>query len=314
MSDGNACAAARSQFWLLLYGELSFDEEERVETHLDGCAECRAALERERELHANFDASAIEPPASLLHDCRAELFARLEAEPLSPEARRRSVRTRSWWQPFRASFPAGAALVLKPAGALALIAIGFFGSRFAPPGFAGLNEAGMAQVRDIQNAPDGRVQIVVDVTHQRVVSGALDDGQIRTLLIEAARDPHDPGLREHSLALLNGSSPSPDVRDVLVYALRHDQNAGVRLKAMEGLKSFATQPEVRSTLSQTLLTDPNPGVRTQAIDLLVQGEGDNLDRQMVGTLQELMLRENNAYLRQRCQAILEALNASTEMY
>ncbi len=43
------------QFALLLYGELSFDEEERVDAHLDGCAECRAALEREKSLHAAFD-------------------------------------------------------------------------------------------------------------------------------------------------------------------------------------------------------------------------------------------------------------------
>ena len=36
-----SCAAAREQLALLLYGELSFDEEERVESHLDACAECR---------------------------------------------------------------------------------------------------------------------------------------------------------------------------------------------------------------------------------------------------------------------------------
>jgi hypothetical protein len=40
----------------------------------------------------------------------------------------------------------------------------------------------------------------------------------------------------------------------------------------------------------------------------------NVDRQIIGTLQELMLREDNAYLRQRSQKILEAVNASTEIY
>ena len=33
---------------MLLYGELYFDEEERVESHLDACGECRTALEREK--------------------------------------------------------------------------------------------------------------------------------------------------------------------------------------------------------------------------------------------------------------------------
>jgi hypothetical protein len=35
---------------------------------------------------------------------------------------------------------------------------------------------------------------------------------------------------------------------------------------------------------------------------------------MIGTLQELMLRENNASVRQRCQRVLEAINASAEVY
>ena len=55
------CQAARDQFALLLYGELSFDEEERVESHLDGCADCRAALERQKALHDAVDAAAVTP-------------------------------------------------------------------------------------------------------------------------------------------------------------------------------------------------------------------------------------------------------------
>ena len=35
------CGPARDRLALLLYGELSFDEEERVESHLDVCSECR---------------------------------------------------------------------------------------------------------------------------------------------------------------------------------------------------------------------------------------------------------------------------------
>src|SRR3984885_9946047 len=80
MNDGIDCAQARMHFALLLYGELSFDEEERVDAHLDGCAECRAALERETSLHAAFDGVAVEPAASLLSECRADLAAALQLE------------------------------------------------------------------------------------------------------------------------------------------------------------------------------------------------------------------------------------------
>ena len=59
------CTQVREQLAMLLYGELSFDEEEIVETHLDTCAECRGALDRQRELHGAFDRLQVEPPPSL---------------------------------------------------------------------------------------------------------------------------------------------------------------------------------------------------------------------------------------------------------
>ena len=52
----DSCASVRDFFALYLYGELSFDEEERVESHLDGCGDCRKALERQREVQAALDA------------------------------------------------------------------------------------------------------------------------------------------------------------------------------------------------------------------------------------------------------------------
>jgi len=44
------CEEARSTLTLFLYGELSFEEEERLELHIDECVGCRIALERERSL------------------------------------------------------------------------------------------------------------------------------------------------------------------------------------------------------------------------------------------------------------------------
>ena len=84
---------------------------------------------------------------------------------------------------------------------------------------------------------------------------------------------------------------------------------------MEGLKGFASQPEVRTALTKVLLSDSNPGLRTQAIDLLVNANTPALDREMVGTLQELMERgEQLSYVRERCRRVLESMNASVETY
>ena len=313
----NSCEKIRMQLGFLLYGELSFDEEETVDTHMESCAECRAALERERELHAAFDRQEIEPPASMLWDARQGLMQTISAEHAPPRV--------GWWDQFVDAVmvrPAGSAGWLKMAGALALLTVGYMGARLAPDlglGVIGMSaaDAGAQRVRSVEPAANGGVQIVLDETRQRVVSGDLDDQNIRVLLLSAAKDPSDPGLRYETVGILNDRAQAAEVRDTLIYALEHDENAGVRLKAMDGLRPFVKQPEVRKALSGVLLSDGNPGMRTQAIDLLTKGVGessDGLDRDVIGTLQELMNRENNAYVRQRGERVLQLVNASQETY
>jgi len=306
----NTCEKVREQLSLLLYGELSFDEEETVDGHLESCAECRTALERERELHVAFDRAEIEPPASVLWESRQNLQRQIAAEH-APKPRV------SWWDQLLD------ARWLQSAGALALLSIGFFGARLLPNlglGVTGMSMAdpGAQRVRSVEPGPNGGIQVVLDETRQRTVSGSLDDQNIRVLLLSAAKDPSDPGLRYETVGILNDRAQAAEVRDTLIYALEHDENAGVRLKAMDGLKPFVRQPEVRKALSGVLLSDGNPGMRTQAIDLLTQGVGEapaeNLDRDIIGTLQELMNRENNAYVRQRGQRVLQLVNASAETY
>jgi Putative zinc-finger/HEAT repeats len=315
----NSCEKVRTQLSMLLYGELSFDEEETVDAHLEGCAECRAALERERELHAAFDQAEIEPPASVLWDARQNLQQRIAAEHAPPHRV-------GWWDQFVDALmfrPAGGTGWLKMAGALALLTVGFLGARLAPDLGLGATELSLAdpgaqRVRSVEPSPEGGIQIVLDETRQRVVSGDLDDQNIRVLLLSAAKDPSDPGLRYETVGILNDRAQTAEVRDTLIYALEHDENAGVRLKAMDGLRPFVKHPEVRKALAGVLLSDGNPGMRTQAIDLLTQGVGESssnsLDRGIIGTLQELMNSENNAYVRQRGLRVLQLVNASQETY
>ncbi len=318
-AEKNSCPAVKDFFALYLYGELSFDEEERVESHLDGCERCRAALERQREVQRAFDNIGIEPAPSLLRACREDLHFRLAEEENSPQKR-------GWWDHFTdfVTGRAGHNGWLKPAGALTLVALGFGAARMLPSGafgIGGASEMGVmaSRVKYVEPESDGRVHIVLDETRQRIVSGGLNDQNIRVLLLAAAKDPSDPGLRAETVQILNTSAESSDVRDALVFALRHDQNAGVRLKAMEGLKPFAQQPDVRSALTQVLLSDANPGLRTEAIDLLTKSLNQDspamsYDRQVIGAMQELMQRESNDYVRRRCRTALESVKASTETY
>jgi hypothetical protein len=323
MSADINCAEVKDFFALYLYGELSFDEEERVESHLDACVDCRKALERQREVQMALDNIAIEPAPSLLRSCREDLHYRLVEE----EAGGHAGRKRGWWEQLTDTLTGRSGSGwLKPAGALTLVALGFVGARSLPSGSlggglfqAGVMEPSASRVRYVEPASDGRVQIVLDETSQRIVSGTVNDQKILGLLLSGMKDPSDPGLRAETVEILNSGAQSSDVRNALLFALLHDQNAGVRLKVMTGLKSFAQQPEVQSAMTQVLLNDANPEMRSQAIDLLTKSLNQenpamSFDRQVIGAMQELMQRESNAYVRQRCKMALESVKASTETY
>ncbi len=294
-----SCDWVQSVLSLFLYGELTFEEEEAVHGHLAACEGCRRALQREEALHAALDGAEKAPPAGLLAECRLKLSQSLD---------RRSSRGwlgRLWDWTGQPLSPA----LLRPAGAIALVALGFFTARLLPTGTARVPVQRIpvaTQVRYLEPEPSGGVRIVVDETRERVLSGGLGEAPIQRLLLQAAQNPLDPGLRLDSLDMLGRQGDSPVVRNALVEALRNDSNAGVRLKAIEALKPYGADPKVRTALAQALLTDDNVGVRTQAIDLLVQHKGPAL----VGTLQELMAREQDSYIRQRCEQTLEEMNAS----
>jgi hypothetical protein len=302
MSADTNCESVQESLALYLYGELPFDDEERVDSHLNICAGCRAALERQKALHAALDQFQVQPSATLLRECREGLRARLaqerDEERSTPPARVR------WWQ----------GSWLRPVAVAAFCGlIGFFAARLAMPPVTSTDPE-TSRVRYVEPASGGRVQIVLDETRKRVVSGRPGDRQIRTLLLAAAKDPSDAGLRAETMGILNTDAQSAEVRDALVFTLRHDESADVRLKALEGLKPFAQEPGVRGALEQALLSDSSPGLRSQAIDLLSVSPTGSLDRRIVGTLQELMSREEDSDVRARSQQVLRVMKASVQTY
>jgi hypothetical protein len=300
------CDEAKSAIPLFLYNELSFDEEDRLESHLADCASCRLELAREKLLHRAMDQAELGVTSDFLLEARQQLRAGIAAVSEAPH---------SSWRGFfeRLNFRWHVPSVLQPIGAVALVALGFFGAHLVPPELAGrFSSAGVAgipvgsRVRYVEPEAAGRVRIVFEETQQKTLSGNVDDDNIQTLLLGAAKDPNDPGLRVESVDLLMQHPESTEIRDALLYNLQHDSNAGVRLKALEGLKGYARQPEVRSALVHVLQADKNPGVRTQAIDLLIQHDED----QLTGVLQELLRKEDNGYVRLRCEKALHEMRAS----
>jgi hypothetical protein len=297
------CEAVIRQLPLMLYGELSFEEEETVQQHVDMCFGCRSELAKVRTIHRELDAAEPEISPALLADTRRQLRLRMSAlEEARAEQRQSFDWSRLVW-------------FWKPAGALALVALGFAGGRLMTPDSgvtfrAAGNEPAATRVRFVQPDSSGRVQIVMEEVRQKVLEGELDDSRIRSLLVAATREANDPGVRVETVDLLKTqSSSSEEVRRALLAALQNDANPGVRLKALEALRG-SHDTETRRVLGHVLLNDDNPGVRTRAIDLLTQRR----EPEMVGVLQELISREDNSYVRLKCQKVLREMNASVESF
>ena len=297
------CDTVAKNTALFLYGELSLEEEQNFQDHLEACGECRKAFEAEKRLHELLDRREMVPDPALAVRCRRDLAGRIAAS----GPRRSSVR--EWMDRF---FDLRVAALVRPVGALALVALGFVAARWtAAPGTGSLSASNgsgpvVTRVRYLNPEPSGKVQVVLEETRERMLSGSTDDDQIRRLLLTAARDSSDAGVRAESMDLLRVRQSAGELRPLLLYLVQHDSNPGVRLKALDGLKNYSADRDVRGVLSQVLLKDENPGVRAQAIDLLVQHQDDST----VGVLQELVQKDDNSYVRLRCQRALDEMNAS----
>ncbi len=300
------CEQAKDYLVLAVYGELSFEEEEALESHVTGCPECRAERVRLEKFDSLLEEGRDDMPAGLVARCRRDFAAALDTE--------RKLERKPWHDVWR-RWVVHPPMWLRPVGAVAMLAIGFFGARLVPSSpmlspvaklMVGEQPVVATRVRLVNPDHSGRVKLLLEETRQREMSGEIDDGEIRRLLLTAAADPADPGLRVESIDLLKSQSSDDEVRKALLNALRGDPNCGVRLKAIEGLRAYARDPETRRVLATVLLNDDNPGVRTQAIDLLVQSK----EPDVAGVLQELVRREDNNYVRSRSQRALNEMKAS----
>jgi hypothetical protein len=302
------CAEVVRQIPFYGYGELAAEAEERIESHLSACPGCQQELARHRAFLDVLDERREATEAALLTTCRADLRQRLDAEPAG------RVRGRWGWYGSLMRFSQFHIPLRIPVGAMALVALGWFGARYTPEKFggmrAGLTEPMFSSVQSVEPGASGKIQIAVDEVQRRVVSGSLADPRIQELLLSAVREESNPGVRVESIGVLKNSADSEEVRHALIDAVSRDPNAGVRLKALEGLKQYAGDAGVRKTLANVLLKDDNAGVRLQAIDLLTAHHDDSI----VGVLQDVMQKEDDKYIRTRCRNLLQTMRASVGTY
>ena len=122
------------------------------------------------------------------------------------------------------------------------------------------------------------------------------------MLLFAARNNYNSGVRMDSVDLLTQQPNATHVREALIYALRYDSNPGVRLKALGGLGAYVkSDPRVRDAVLEGLMNDSNPGVRTEALHLLEPVRADGSVR---AVLQRLAENDQNQYIKTQARNML----------
>ena len=303
-----SCDWVKSQIILYLYNELDDPERVEIEQHTAGCTECAGAIAEERRLHQvlnSLERPEVDP--NVLAASRIALSHALEEQP------KRVLAGWSWWRSLggwavrawlRPVWPSALAVMILAAGFISGFGYSAYRSRALAPEAAGPLQ-NISNISAINADPQGNLEITYDTTHRSVVRGSSRDPEIERLLLYAARNLSNPGIRLDSIDLLKGRAADQEIRAALIGALRADQNAGVRLKALGALQEFGADVNVKQALLETLMRDDNAGVRIQAVEQL----GRLRDVSTVPVLQRLAAGDPNSYVRLRSASALRDLNA-----
>jgi HEAT repeats/Putative zinc-finger len=315
------CDWVQENVTLYVYDELADDQRYELEQHLQRCVACVKEVNAAREFKADMSAvPLLEPTPNLLTASRMRLQEALETTEQARGWHSFVLDPMAWLRRYKFS----------PALAAAVLIVGFFGGvgttyKLAmdhakqqvatndgtvpkPPIGSGngqpqATEANIVGIRGIQQVPNSdQVEINYDTVVPRQTKGSLEDPAIQQLLLYAARNNQNSGLRLDSVDLLSQKKDDEHVRGLLIYALRNDTNPGVRLKALEGLAPYVKDDQgVRNAVLDALLNDENPGVRTQAIQLI---RPVRTDGSVHAVLQHLARAEKNTSIRTQARGIL----------
>lgn len=306
------CEWVKENILLYVYNELPDDARYELEQHLARCTDCTAELKSTRKFHAVLSELPVEEPSpNLVAASRMRLQEALETTRQGRFWHRLIFDPSAWLRQIRFS----------PALAMALFIFGFaagigatykilsFGrnlSSSVPGTSAQPAESSIAGIRSVSQEPGSdKISIKYDTVSTQEAQGSLNDQRIQQLLLFAARNNYNSGVRMDSVDLLTQQPNDAHVREALIYALRYDSNPGVRLKALDCLGTYVkTDARVRDALLEALLNDANPGVRTEALRFLEPVRADSSVR---AVLQSLAEHDSNQYIKSQARTMMAQL-------
>ena len=303
------CDWVKENAALYIYEELPDDQRHEFEQHVERCAACKQEVAAAREFKMTMSVVARpEPSPNLLAASRMKLQEALETASQSRGWSRFAFDFAGWLQQVR----------LSPALTVALLVFGFaagtmttysylhgrgLGTQGGGNGGQQTSEAAISGIRGIVQEPNSnKVQIKYDQLVPAEREGSLDDPAIQQLLLFAARNNTNSGVRMDAMNQLVQKPDDSKVREALIYGLRYDKNVGVRLKALEALKPYVKDDvRVRDAMLEALMGDPNPGVRAQALGVV---KNVRQDASVRAVLMQLAEKDSNTFIKNESKRLL----------
>jgi len=305
------CEWVKENVLLYVYNELPDDARYELEQHLARCADCTAELKTTRKFHSLLSELPVEEPSpNLVAASRMRLQEGLETAEQGGFWRRLTFDPAAWLRQVRfAPALAAAIFIVGFTGGIAAtykIAGGTGGVATVISGAPGPVQSSITGIQSISQDPgSNQISIKYNTTSTQEAQGSLNDQRIQQLLLFAARNNYNSGVRMDSVDLLTQQPSDTHVREALIYALRYDSNPGVRLKSLDGLSAYVkSDARVRDALLEALMNDANPGVRTEALHLLEPVRADSSVR---AVLQRLAQNDQNQYIRSQARSVLAQL-------
>jgi hypothetical protein len=309
------CEWVRENIVLQVCGELADDARHELEQHVARCADCAAELKAEQDFHALLaEDRADDPTPNLVAASRMRLQEALETAKQGNVWSRLTFDPAIWLRQVRFS----------PALASAILILGFaggvtttyklYGSR--PANTAALpnalnstavpTEASITGISSIVQQPGtNQISIKYNTVATQEAQGSLNDDKIQQLLLYAARNNYNTGVRVDSVDLLAQKSGDMQVREALMYALQNDTNPGVRLKSLSALANYVrNDTNVRDAVLRALVNDSNSGVRIEALRLIEPVKADGSVR---GVLMALAAKDQSTYIKSQARTMLAQL-------
>lgn len=293
------------------YGELTQEESQSLQQHLEACAACRRQFEEVQGLHSALNKkTAFEPSEELLTGLRLQLRERLRGEVRTP-----------WWQRLSISvLPKRVGWQL--AGVVASLLLGLFIGRWVwtdqettarsrlevlePYESYSPSRPLISNIDLIEYDPQtGMVTVRYKSINDVVLRGRAEDEPIRQVLARAIRSEIHPGRRLTAVKAFDTAMlVDAEIEAALIYALEKDTVEGVRLCAAKVLKALPLTENIKKAFIRVLLKDPNPAVRMAAVEALslAQTEVDVLP-----VLQDAARDDENEFIRLKTAQALRRL-------